>query len=44
MKVVAHMTMNEIYANPEKWMNEIEEEWDYEYGSELNEAWDELED
>ena len=38
------MTMNEIYANPEKWMNEIEEEWDYEYGSELNEAWDELED
>lgn len=40
------MTMEEIYNNPEKWMKEMEEELDWlnDYGPELEEAWDELDE
>lgn len=38
------MRMTEIYENTDKWMKELEEEWLEEYGPDLEDAWEEVDE
>lgn len=38
------MTMQEIYEHTDEWVKELENEWLSEYGADLEEAWEEIDD